>query len=58
MDFSDIIIYSTECLKDITYDAILIAVVGNKTIEDIGQIGVEPNRIYSLTPPFVRGDTG
>ena len=52
-------IYSIECLKDVTYDVILIASVGNKAIENISQAGVEPDRIYSLTPPlippFVRG---
>ena len=52
-------IYSIECLKNVTYDVILIASVGNKAIENISQAGVEPDRIYSLTPPlippFVRG---
>src|SRR3990167_3366392 len=39
-------IYSIECLKDVTYDAILVAVViDNAVKDDISQIGVNSNRV-------------
>ena len=42
-------IYSIECLKDVTYDAILVAVViDNAVKDDISQIGVNSNRVYYL----------
>src|SRR3990167_1227835 len=41
-------IYSTECLKDITYDAVLVTAVMDNTVEIISQTGINPDRIYHL----------
>lgn len=41
-------IYSSGDVKDIPYDAILVAYIGGKMTEDIKQIGVFPNKVYYL----------
>jgi len=42
-------IYSTECLKDITYDAVLVTSIMDNTIKnDINRTGIDSNRIYYL----------
>lgn len=41
-------IYSIECLKDVNYDAILVALIGDSAIETINKAGVNPDRIFYL----------
>lgn len=41
-------IYSSGDVKDIPYDAILVAYIGGKMTEGIKQIGVLPNKVYYL----------
>ncbi len=41
-------IYAFEDLKELTYDAILIASYSDKEVENIKSLGIVPNKMYSL----------
>lgn len=41
-------IYSAEAVKNLPYDAILVACLGNEMTEDLYQFGVSPNKVYYL----------
>ncbi|BCB96350.1 transcriptional regulator [Dissulfurispira thermophila] len=41
-------IYTIEDIKDIDYDAILIASIEDKVVSSIKQSGINPDRVYSL----------